>query len=109
MPPNEPWQAALGAILSELIAGPPGDFSFVLNPGDPGLVPLLRSLDADAANMRPGAGRRSIAEHAGHLAYALRLFERWAEGEDNPFATADWAASWRIDVPDEQTWKEFVD
>ncbi|MEM7812656.1 MAG: hypothetical protein AAF532_14370 [Planctomycetota bacterium] len=106
---NDPWQAAIGMILDELVVGPPEEFSFVLNPGDHGLVPLMRSLDADAATTPPGSDRCSIAQHAAHLAYALNLFERWAGGEENPFATADWDASWRIDVPDEGAWNAFVD
>ena len=30
-----------------------------------------------------------------HLRYGLDLMNRWADGDPNPFATADWGASWR--------------
>lgn len=109
MPANDPWQAALGLVFDELVAGPPAEFPFVLDPDSGGLMGRLRSLDAAAANARPAAGRRSVAEHAAHLAYSLNVFERWAGGEENPYATADWDGSWRAEVATDADWAALLD
>ncbi|QDT39409.1 DinB family protein [Stratiformator vulcanicus] len=103
------FQSALATILKELTRGAETEFCWVLNPEDAGLIPLLRSLDAAQAQSPPGPGRKSAAEHAHHLRYSISLLNRWASGEENPFATADWASSWSIDKLDDRGWQQFVD
>lgn len=85
-------QRALVTLLRELIDGS-GSEAWVLNKGDRGLLASLGRLSAEAASATPG-GRSSIAAHVDHLRYGLELLNRWSRGE-NPFADADYAASWR--------------
>jgi hypothetical protein len=94
----------LRTLLAELVDGAPRDGGYVLNPGDEGLLRSLEKLSAADASARTATGA-SIAAHADHLRYGLSLMNRWSEGQ-NPFAGADWAASWRkVDVS-EQEWKQ---
>jgi hypothetical protein len=90
-------------LLSELIDGPPADAAYVLNAGDAG---LLRSLDrlsaADASARAPG--RSSVAAHVDHVRYGLELLNRWSRGE-NPWADADWTASWQRQTVDDRAWE----
>ncbi|HEY6090734.1 MAG TPA: hypothetical protein VIV83_01945 [Gemmatimonadales bacterium] len=95
--------ATLTTLFAELTDGAQRE-SYVLNRGDAG---LLRSLDklsaADASQAATGA---SIAAHVDHLRYGLSLMNRWAAGE-NPFADADWSASWRITAVSESEWQRL--
>ena len=103
------FQRALATMLTEIFAGPPGEFAYVLNPGDPGLLRQLDTIDAAAASQRPMPGRTTIAAHVDHVHFGLSLLNRWAAGEANPFAGADWNASWqRTAVTDEQ-WRKLRD
>jgi hypothetical protein len=48
-------------------------------------------------------GKTTIAAHADHVHFGLAILNRWAAGEANPWAGADWNASWqRTTVTDEQ-------
>jgi hypothetical protein len=40
-------------------------------------------------------GQTTIAAHVDHVHYGLTLLNRWADGEQNPWAGADWNASWQ--------------
>jgi hypothetical protein len=103
------FQRALGELLSEIFDGPPGNQAYLLNPGDPGLLRQLESIDARAASTRPMPGKTTIASHVDHVHYGLTLMNRWAAGEANPFADADWNASWqRTTVTDDQ-WRTLRD
>jgi hypothetical protein len=101
------FQNALSKLLTEIFDGPPGQEAYVLNPGDPGLLRQLDTIDARAASTRPMPGKTTIASHADHLHFGLTLLNRWAAGEENPFANADWNASWqRTTVTDDQ-WRKL--
>jgi hypothetical protein len=103
------FQRALSKLLVEIFDGPPGNEAYLLNPGDPGLVRQLQSIDAEAASTRPMPGKTTIASHVDHVHYGLTLLNRWAAGEANPFADADWEASWkRTSVTDDQ-WRKLRD
>ena len=103
------FQHALSNLLTEIFNGPPGDEAYVLNPGDPGLLRQLDSLDAGAASARPMVGKTTIAAHVDHVLFGMTLLNRWAAGEENPWADADWNASWqRTNVTDEQ-WQALRD
>ena len=103
------FQRALINLLIEIFDGPPGSEAYVLNPGDPGLLRQLEAIDAGAASTRPMPGKTTIAAHADHVLFGLTLMNRWAAGEPNPFAGADWNASWqRTSVTGEQ-WRALVD
>lgn len=97
------FQRALSNMLTEIFEGPPGQEAYVLNPGDSGLLGQLDTLDASAASQRPMPGKTTIASHADHLYFGLSILNRWAAGEANPWAGADWNASWqRTTVSDDQ-------
>ncbi len=97
---------AISTLLSELIHGADRESAWVLNPEDPGLLRSLDKLSAEAASARAPNGGSSIAAHVDHLRYGLELLNRWSRGE-NPFADADYAASWRrVAVADEE-WAEL--
>ena len=78
----------------------------MLNSGDEGLLRSLNSLTADAASSIPPAGGASIAAHVDHVRDGLSLMNRWGRGEANPWATADWAASWSRSRVDDREWAE---
>jgi hypothetical protein len=107
MPTDSIFQNALSKMLVEIFDGPPTPEAYLLNPGDPGLLRQLDSIDAAAASTRPMPGKTTIASHVDHLHFGLTLLNRWAAGEENPFAGADWNASWqRTTVTDDQ-WKKL--
>ena len=89
------FHRALCSLLIEIFEGPPGNEAYLLNPGDPGLLRQLESIDASAASAQPTPGRTTIAAHVDHVHYGLALLNRWAAGEENPWAGADWNLSWQ--------------
>jgi hypothetical protein len=99
------FQRALSKLLIEIFDGPPGNEAFLLNPGDPGLLRQLDSIPADAASTRPMPGKTTIAAHVDHVRYGLSLLNRWASGEANPWAGADWDASWRRTAVSDDQWR----
>jgi hypothetical protein len=54
-------------------------------------------------------GATTIAAHADHVHYGLSLLNRWAAGEENPFATADWEASWKRTTVSADEWQALRD
>jgi hypothetical protein len=98
-----PVLRALTVILTELIDGAASEAAWVLNRRDRGLLASLDTLSADAASASP-EGRASIAAHVDHLRYGLELLNRWTEGHD-PFADADYSASWRRGVVSAEQWR----
>ena len=100
---------ALGKLLIEIFNGPPGHEAYVLNAGDPGLLRQLDSIDAAAASNRPMSGKTTIAAHADHVLYGLTLLNRWAAGEPNPWAGADWDASWKRGTVNAEQWRTLRD
>ena len=99
------FQRALSKLLVEIFEGPPGEEAYLLNPGDPGLLRQLDSIDALAASTRDVPGKTTIAAHADHVHYGLTLLNRWAGGEPNPWADADWNASWQRSAVTEDQWR----
>lgn len=102
---NDTFKAALSNLLVELFDGPPGSEAFVLNPGDPGLLKQLETIDADTASRRAFPGKTTIAAHVDHVNYGISLLNRWAAGEANPWADADWDASWKRGVVTTEQWR----
>jgi len=94
----------LATLFGELVEGPAAAAAWMLNPGDEGLLRALDKLTADAASSVSPAGGASIAAHVDHVRYGLSLMNRWAGGEANPWATADWAASWEKSRVDDREW-----
>lgn len=81
----------------------------MLNGGDVGLLRSLDTLSAAAASAVPPAGGASIAAHVDHIRYGLSLMNRWAKGEQNPWATADWTASWTRTTVNDAQWRALRD
>ncbi len=97
------FQRALTNMLTEIFDGPPGQEAYVLNPGDSGLLRQLDTIEATTVSKRPMPGKTTIASHVDHLHFGLSILNRWAAGEANPWAGADWNASWqRTTVTDDQ-------
>jgi hypothetical protein len=100
---TDDFHRSLPALFRELVHGAPSGGAFVLNPGDAGMLAALDRLTAgDASRSRDGGA--AIAAHVDHLRYGLSLMNRWAAGEENPFAHADWTASWRLEAVSEDEW-----
>jgi hypothetical protein len=91
-------------LLRELLYGPAKEDAWVLNPGDAGLLASLEKLSAEEASVQHD-GRSSIAAHVDHLRYGLSLVNRWVRGEENPFADADYSASWTRQVVSDDEWR----
>ncbi len=103
------FQRALSNMLTEIFEGPPGQEAYLLNPGDPGLLRQLDTIDAIAASNRPMTGRTTIAAQIDHLRLGFSLLNRWAVGEVNPWAGADWNASWQRTTVSEDQWRALRD
>ena len=103
------FQRALSGMLTEIFDGPPGREAYLLNPGDPGLLRQLDSIDAGEASTRPMAGKSTIAAHVDHVLFGLAILNRWAAGEENPFTGADWNASWQRTTVTEDQWRLLRD
>ena len=103
------FRRALETLLIEIFDGPPGRDAYVLNPGDPGLLRQLDSIDAAAASTRPMPGKTTIASHVDHVHFGLTLLNRWAAGEANPWANADWNASWQRTTVTADQWQSLRD
>src|SRR5688500_12506809 len=98
------WHDSIAALFGELIDGPPSDGAYMLNGGDRGVLRSLDAIDAAAASRMPPAGGATIAAHVDHLAYGITLLNRWSGGEANPWADADWTASWQRTAVNEAEW-----
>lgn len=94
----------LVTLFAELVDGAPKKGAFMLNGGDEGLVRALDRLSAAQASAIVNGGS-SIAAHVDHVRYGLSLMNRWALGEQDPFADADWTASWHRTTVTEDEWK----
>jgi DinB superfamily len=97
---------ALSALLRELLNGADPVTAWALNPDDPGLFGSLDKLSAVEASTVPPTGGSSIAAHVDHLRYGFELLNRWSRGE-NPFADANYSASWTRVTVTEAGWKEL--
>src|SRR3954470_22578478 len=108
-PTDNVFKRALLKLLIEVFDGPPGSEAYMLNAGDRGLLGQLEAIGASAASTRPMAGKTTIASHIDHVLYGLELLNRWAGGEANPWADADWNASWQRAVVTEDQWRALRD
>jgi DinB superfamily len=97
---------SLSTLFRELLDGADPVTAWVLNPEDHGLLRSLDKLSAAEASAVPAAGGSSIAAHVDHLRYGLELLNRWSRGE-NPFADADYSASWRRVAVNDAEWAQL--
>src|SRR4029453_18741150 len=95
----------LALLFGELVDGSPKAGGYMLNGGDAGLLGSLEKLTAQAGSATTEHGS-SIAAHADHVRYGLGLLNRWSAGEQpDPFASADWSASWRHTTVSDDQWR----
>ena len=99
------FQTALSNMLTELFDSPPAGEAYVLNTGDPGLFRQLDAIDAATATRRLAPGRPPIAAHIDHVHFGFLLLNRWAKGQENPWAGVDWNASWQRTSVTEDEWR----
>jgi hypothetical protein len=100
--------AALTGLLAELFDGATATASYMLNGGDPGFLAQMESIDARTASARPMPGQTTIAAHVDHVLYGIDLLNRWSAGEPNPWANADWGASWKRATVDDAAWRDLL-
>ena len=96
MTDQDVFRRALSTLLSELVDGAPANACFVLNPKD-----RLSAQEASAISPQGGA---SIAAHVDHLCYGMDLLNRWADGDERAFDTADYSVSWRRTSVTDSEW-----
>jgi hypothetical protein len=94
----------LAVLLTELVDGTPADSGWILNPEDVGLLGSLGRLTAAAASAPARGTGSSVAAHVDHVCFGIELFNRWSAGEENPFAGANWGASWARTTVTEDEW-----
>src|SRR4029453_18688501 len=99
---------AVSKLLIEIFDGPPSNEAYILNPGDPGLLRQLESISAATASIRPAPAKPPLAAHVDHVYYGLSLLNRYEAGEENPWADADWNASWRVSSVTEEEWRRLL-
>lgn len=95
---------SLDTLFRELVEGAEADACWMLNKNDAGLIRSLETLSSSSASAMPPAGGATIAAHVDHLRYGLSLMNRWVGGEENPWATADWTASWKRTGVNDAEW-----
>ena len=95
---------SLRRLLAELYDGPSPKGTWIINPGDAGILESFDRLSAEEASARLIPGRSTLAGHANHLRFSLELFNRWSRGE-NPWADADWAGSWSVQTVTDDEWR----
>ena len=95
---------SLESLFRELIDGAGVDAAWMLNPDDVGVLRSIARLTASAASTVPPAGGATIAAHIDHVRFGLMLMNRWGRGEKDPWSTADWTASWKRLVVNDQEW-----
>ena len=103
------FQRALSNMLTEIFDGPPGQEAYVLNPGDLGLLRQLETIDATTASTPPTPGQKNIAAHVDHVTFGLAILNLWASGEANPWAGADFNASWQRTALTDDQWRALRD
>jgi hypothetical protein len=95
---------SLTTLFGELIDGPSTGAAWMLNAGDKGMLRSLDALSASAASAPPPSGGATIAAHVDHVRYGLSLMNRWQRGEQDPWSSADWTASWQRTAVTEKEW-----
>jgi hypothetical protein len=101
-----PQTTALGSVLellAEAFEGPrdPNITWFVSNQPGSGVFGTLDGMTPQEASRAPGAGRRSAAAHASHLAFSLHHAAAQLRGEH---PVVNWAQSWAVSSVDERGW-----
>lgn len=99
--------AALTMLVGEGFLQAASQGGWFLNPGQAGFVAELANVSAKQASHAPAPGRKTVASHAFHIDFHLKLLNRFAAGEPNPFATANWDESWTVTSVSEAEWDDL--
>ncbi len=102
------FHRAVLKLLVEIFDGAPGDEAYVLNPGDPGFHRQLERVTAKQASTASIPGKPPIVAHVDHVHFGLSLLVRWIEGEENPWADADWSANWKRTSASDTEWRALL-
>lgn len=98
--------APLATLFRELVDGVPRGPSYMINIGDIGLLGSLDKISAaDASHIHDGG--TSIAAQVDHIRYGIALMNQWRSGVANPWAGADWTASWRKTSVSNEQWRQL--
>jgi hypothetical protein len=99
---------ALTDLLTEVGDGPPNPRGTWIVSNEPasGVMGTADRVDAARASRVPAGCTHSLAGHVGHLAYALDLFVRAAQGE-KASENAKWDESWHHDRVNTAEWDEL--
>jgi hypothetical protein len=99
---------AFTALLEEIHVGPPDPKMtwITTNTPDSGMLGTLGTISAEIASRPPGTGLTTIAAHASHLLFALRLACKGIR-DPNVYKGVDWTADWRKSAVDEKSWEEL--
>ena len=90
-------------LLRETFEGPPGGSGSAYLEAGTGLFQTLDGITAAAASRPPRPGGATIAAHAAHLAYYVRVNHNYAFGRAQE---VDWASSWRLQQVGDREWQE---
>lgn len=104
---NAIFHEAISALLREIFDGPPGKETYILNSGDPGLLNQLDSINSEVVSSRRRPGKTTIASHMKHVSFGMSLLNRSAQGEENPWAGADWDEAWKHTEVSEKEWTDL--
>lgn len=88
-------------LLRETFESPPPGGAAYLDPGT-GLFRTLEGISAARASRMPVVGGPTIAAHAGHLLYSIRVTEAFLLGREP--ATPDLSGSWNAQIVDGDEW-----
>ena len=54
-------------------------------------------------------GKTTIAAHVDHVHFGLTILNRWAAGDPNAFAGADWNGSWQRPAVTDEQWRTLCE
>lgn len=99
------WQDSAATLLRELFEGrAEGKTSTWVVEGKEGIFDALDSVDAARASRRPAPGSPTLAAHAYHLLYSLRLANSYG-GREKP--EGDWESSWAVQDATPEEWERL--
>lgn len=102
-------QNSINRLLHELVDGPDvNQYGFLLNPGSPGLLDILRQLDVSEATAVIAPGCSSIAAQANHIRFVLEVLNR-KFAADPPIADEAWEQSWSVVLSSSAEWQHLLD
>ena len=102
---EETTRNALIELCSEAFEGAQSEGTwFVENDPGCGVFGTLDGITAEAASRPSGAGKSSLAGHAGHLLFAIRVANDYALSRD---LMLDWEPSWQHQTVNDKEWDQL--